>query len=177
MPTGTKTPMPGHAVVDCIGIEDGPAIMVVLSINAVGGFAESVAGRFVCESLAVGVDPEVEGLPRNGIKVAEELNAFTFCTKVADEADRASFCTDLSGHHNSVTGLVDRHGTLPAFRISMPPFFNLLRIVTEASGSQDYGFAVDGISIAFGIFGNNADDFTVLGNEVGCRRRNHRCDA
>ena len=67
--------------------------MVVLSINAVGGFAESVAGRFVCESLAVGVDPEVEGLPRNGIKVAEELNAFTFCTKVADEADRASFCT------------------------------------------------------------------------------------
>ena len=42
----------------------------------------------------------------------------------------------------------------------MPPFFNLLRIVTEASGSQDYGFAVDGISIAFGIFGNNADDFT-----------------
>ena len=61
--------------------------MVVLSINAVGGFAESVAGRFVCESLAVGVDPEVEGLPRNGIKVAEELNAFAFCTKVADEAD------------------------------------------------------------------------------------------
>lgn len=68
----------GHAVVNRVGIKDDPTGMAVLSIDTVSGFTEGITGGFVCESLTVGVHPQVERLPRNGIKIAEELNAFAF---------------------------------------------------------------------------------------------------
>ena len=151
--------------------------MAVLSIDTVSGFTEGITGGFVCESLTVGVHPQVERLPRNGIKIAEELNAFAFCTEVADKADRTSFSTDLSCHHNAVTGLVDRYGALPAFGIAVAPFLNLFRIITEAAGSQNHSFAVDSVSSALGIFSYYANDLAVFRNEVGSRGGNHCCDA
>ncbi len=92
---------------------------------------------------------------------------------MTDKADGTSFRTGFHRHDNAVTGLVDRHGALPCFRISVPPFGNFLRIVAKASGSENDRFAGNVISVALVVFSDNANDFVVFLNQIDGRCGKH----